>query len=165
MLRSALIALALLISTPAVPETPAVIPVDATARAKFPNDSGPMVDALAYVNKAINAAITPMSDQEHYGVADMWVMAPADGKGDCEDYTLTKIFVLQQAGFDIVGRTRLVAVFVHQKVKGVDSVEGHAILAVRLVSGAIMFLDNRYPEPMTHAELAARGYEIIDWRV
>jgi predicted transglutaminase-like cysteine proteinase len=163
MLRSALLALALLIPAPAVPET--TIPVDAIARAKFPNDSGPMVDALAYVNKAINASITPMSDQEHYGVADMWVMAPADGEGDCEDYTLTKIFVLQQAGFDIVGRTRLVAVFVHQKVKGVDSVEGHAILAVRLVSGAVMFLDNRYPEPMTHAELAARGYEIIDWRV
>src|SRR4249919_3277041 len=85
--------------SPAVPQ--AAIPADTIARAKAPLEDARMVDALAELNRFVNDNIQGTSDQEHYGVPDFWVMVPADGKGDCEDYVLSKIYMLEEAGFPI----------------------------------------------------------------
>lgn len=160
----ALAALVLLVSASppaiAVDPTPKVtIPIDATARTKFPNTAGDLVDALAYVNSIVNASITPISDLEHYGVPDKWVTMPDDDNGDCEDFALTKMEILRQAGYPAVQYARIRGVV----VKLPDRYEGHAILELRMPDGAIMFLDNRFPEPMTRAELVLRGYIFFDW--
>jgi predicted transglutaminase-like cysteine proteinase len=97
---------------------------------------------------------------EHYGVADYWVMLPQDMKGDCEDYALSKLFLLGQAGFPTVTNAKLVGVIVHRK----DGSEGHAILALRLKDGSVVYLDNLNDEPMTRKELVKQGYEFFDWR-
>ncbi|MGA7714135.1 MAG: transglutaminase-like cysteine peptidase [Rhizomicrobium sp.] len=52
---------------------------------------------LITVNHAVNTAITPEDDKTHYGVDDYWTI-PSDGRGDCEDYALTKRRDLLAAG-------------------------------------------------------------------
>jgi predicted transglutaminase-like cysteine proteinase len=143
----------------AVPETPAPVPIDTIARAKFPNEEAAFVDALAEMNRAVNAKMTYELDQDHYGVTDLWVMAPDDAKGDCEDYALTKLFVLGEAGYPIVTNAKLVLVAVHDKGQRF----GHAILAVLMPHGSVAYLDMR-DEPMTRDELVKRGYEFFDWK-
>jgi predicted transglutaminase-like cysteine proteinase len=152
--------LALALSAPAVPQTHITIPVDSVARAKFPRERGEFIDALAEINRFVNTHIEGVSDMEHYGVEDFWVMAPADGKGDCEDYVLTKLFLLQQAGVPVVTNIKIVGVIVH---RGNDR-EGHAVLAVRLPKGEVLYMDNMNPEPMTRKELVRQGYQFFDWR-
>lgn len=147
----------------------AAVPIDLAARAKFPREVAAgragNVDAIAFINAYVNAHMIPVSDQEHYGLSDFWAMAPGDAKGDCEDYALTKLFMLERAGVPVVSSMKLVGVFVHEKDgAGKEVGEGHAILAVRFPSGAVAYLDNRFREPMTRRELAASGYEFFDWR-
>lgn len=140
-------------------QTAVAPPVDSVARAKFPNEDGAIVDVIAGVNGYVNAKMTYTFDQEHYGYGDFWVMAPSDAKGDCEDYALTKLFVLAEMGFPIASDAKIVTVAVHEKGK----TYGHAILAVRLPRGSVAYLDMR-PELMTRQELEARGYEFFDWK-
>lgn len=51
------------------------------------------------INAAVNGAIRPLTDAENYGVAEYWTL-PANGRGDCEDYTLEKYRRLLDAGVD-----------------------------------------------------------------
>ena len=87
---------------------------------------------LVEVNRSINAAIEPATDQEHWGVADRWDY-PTDGKGDCEDYVLLKRKVLVERGFP--RQALLVTVVVDQNG------EGHAVLTVKTDHGDFV-LDN-----------------------
>ncbi len=135
-------------------------PIDAAARAKFPADPPAAIDALSFVNRLVNQVITPMSDQQQYGRADHWVMLPPSMKGDCEDYALSKLAILGESGFPTVRNARIRAVVVHRR--GMKP-EGHAILELRLPSGATVFLDNNSNDLATRADLVARGYEFIDW--
>ena len=165
MLRSVIFALALAFSSPAVPQAPQTPPIDIAARAKFSHDDGAAIDALSYINRVVNDSIQYESDQEHYGTLELWVMFPQDGKGDCEDYALTKMGILSQAGFPIVTNAKMVGVIVHRRAKdGTDDGGGHAILAVLLPSGAVAYLDSMNEELMTREELVREGYEFFDWR-
>lgn len=170
-MKAALLALAsVLMPTPVAsdpaPPVPLVqpakhiaIPIDHVARRKFSRDNAKLVDALAFINALVNATIQPESDEDHYGMLDYWVMAPADGKGDCEDYAITKFLLIENISGQPVNpieQMKLVAVVVFG--------EGHAILAIRLPSGAVMYLDNLNSEPMTRAELLRQGYRFFDWR-
>jgi predicted transglutaminase-like cysteine proteinase len=157
MLRS-LLALSLFAASPVTPQTTAPIPVDTIARTKFPQEDGKIVDALAELNRFVNQGITYQDDMTHYGVNDLWVQVPADSKGDCEDYALTKLFMLQEAGFPTISNTKIVMLIVHTK----QGVLGHAILAVLLPHGAVAYLDLNN-EPMTRPELKAKGYQFFDW--
>ena len=148
------------VAVAAVPQTPMTVPVDHAARAKFPHSDSALVDKLAYVNSFVNGVIVGVSDREHYGVIDLWVQFPPDGKGDCEDVALTKLGLLTNAGVVTVADYKIVTLMVHRK----EGDFGHAILAVRLPDGAVAYLDSLYPEPMTRKELRARGYQFFDWR-
>jgi predicted transglutaminase-like cysteine proteinase len=161
-MRSFVFAASLMFSAPVAqadaPQPKVEIPVDRVARHRFPHDNGKLIDALAFINAVVNAAIQPESDQDHYGVLDYWVMAPADGKGDCEDYAITKFLLIENIDgqpINPVTHMKLVGVMVGQ--------DGHAILAVRLPSGRVMYLDNLNAEPMTRLELQAEGYRFSDW--
>jgi predicted transglutaminase-like cysteine proteinase len=84
------------------------------------------------VNQWVNANITPMSDQEHWGVVDQWDY-PTDGKGDCEDYALLKRKLLIEEG--LPRQALLMTV-----VKDLNN-EGHAVLTVKTSKGDFV-LDN-----------------------
>ena len=85
------------------------------------------------VNARVNAAVTPLTDELHWGTADLWGL-PEDGFGDCEDYQLQKRRMLVAAG--LPRRTLLMTVVVDEKG------EGHAVLLVRTDRGDFV-LDNK----------------------
>jgi predicted transglutaminase-like cysteine proteinase len=88
---------------------------------------------LVRVNKAVNDTIKPLSDLEHWGVAEHWSY-PDDGYGDCEDYVLLKRRMLIEAGWP---RGTLLVTVVRDP-KG----EGHAVLTVTTDKGDYV-LDNQ----------------------
>src|SRR5262249_6455527 len=74
---------------------------------------------LLRINKGVNDTIKPMTDLEHWGVAERWNY-PDDGYGDCEDYVLLKRRMLMQAGWP---RQALLITVVRD-----EQGDGHAVL-------------------------------------
>jgi predicted transglutaminase-like cysteine proteinase len=93
---------------------------------------------LGEINRAINLAITPMSDLAQYGQVDVW-SSPLDtfatGAGDCEDYAIAKFVALRLAG---VSPDDLRIVVMRDTIHG----EGHAVTMARLDQHWLT-LDNR----------------------
>lgn len=104
------------------PSEPAVITLDARSWS-----------LITAVNGTVNAAITPSTDQDHWGVVDRWDY-PADGFGDCEDYQLLKRRYLEEAGLP----RRALRMTVVLDEQGA----GHAVLMVRTDRGDFI-LDNK----------------------
>jgi predicted transglutaminase-like cysteine proteinase len=98
-------------------------------------------ERLDEANRAINAAISYVSDLAQHGEAGRW-SAPlatfATGKGDCEDYAIAKYTALAEAGFP---REKLRLVLVRDRAVGQD----HAVLAAHL-DDHWLILDNRRAE-------------------
>jgi predicted transglutaminase-like cysteine proteinase len=94
---------------------------------------------LGEINRAINLAIRPMSDQAQYGELDVWsspLVTFAHGAGDCEDYAIAKFVALHQAGISL---DNLRIVIVRDNILAED----HALAAARL-DGHWLLLDNRH---------------------
>src|SRR5262249_30921803 len=85
---------------------------------------------LLRINQWVNEAIKPLTDLEHWGVAERWNY-PDDGFGDCEDYVLLKRKLLMQAGWP---RQALLITVVRDK-QG----DGHAVLTVKTDQGEVIF--------------------------
>lgn len=90
-------------------------------------------DLILKTNLDVNAAVTPLSDQEHWGVSESWDY-PDDGYGDCEDYALQKRHLLHEAGMPLTALMITV-------VRDLNN-EGHAVLTVRTDRGDFI-LDNK----------------------
>jgi predicted transglutaminase-like cysteine proteinase len=103
---------------------------------------------LLRVNRWVNEAIKPVTDLEHWGVAEKWSY-PDDGKGDCEDYVLLKRRLLMQAGWP---REALLVTVVRDK-KG----DGHAVLTVKTDKGDFI-LDNQAEEVLLWSDT---GYRFV----
>jgi predicted transglutaminase-like cysteine proteinase len=89
---------------------------------------------LLTVNRQVNQAIKPMSDQAQYGVIEKWTY-PTTGKGDCEDYVLLKKRKLMELGWPMGA---LLITVVRD-----ENNEGHAVLTVR-TDGGDLILDNKH---------------------
>jgi len=76
---------------------------------------------LERVNLWVNTHVKPMTDMDHWGIADRWNY-PDDGYGDCEDYVLLKRRMLIQSGWP---REALLVTVVRD-----NEDEGHAVLTV-----------------------------------
>ena len=100
-------------------------------------DAGPIAltedkwRTLLDVNYTVNTSITPMTDQEIYGVEERWTYPRT--VGDCEDFVLLKRKMLINKGFD---PSDLLITVVLQ-----PNGEGHAVLTVRTDRGDYV-LDN-----------------------
>ncbi|MGK9050993.1 transglutaminase-like cysteine peptidase [Neorhizobium petrolearium] len=100
-------------------------------------DAGPMTltedkwRTLLDVNYTVNSSITPMTDQEIYGVEERWAYPRT--VGDCEDFVLLKRKMLMKKGFH---PSDLLITVVLQ-----PNGEGHAVLTVRSDRGDFV-LDN-----------------------
>ncbi|MBQ0824752.1 transglutaminase-like cysteine peptidase [Microvirga sp. HBU67558] len=85
------------------------------------------------VNEQVNKEILPVTDQDHWGVADRWDF-PDDGLGDCEDIQLLKRRRLTQAGLPQRALRMTVVI---------DEIgAGHAVMMVRTDRGDYI-LDNK----------------------
>jgi predicted transglutaminase-like cysteine proteinase len=85
------------------------------------------------VNRRVNKAVEPMTDQDHLHVADRWDLAE-DGIGDCEDFQLLKRHLLAEAG--LPRRAMRMTVVIDEKG------EGHAVLTLITDRGDLV-LDNK----------------------
>jgi predicted transglutaminase-like cysteine proteinase len=94
---------------------------------------------IGEINRAVNLAIRPVSDERRFGVMDRW-SGPLEtigaGEGDCEDYAIVKLLALHETGIE---RNDLRLVIVQDRVTQTD----HAVAAVRL-DGRWLLLDNRF---------------------
>jgi predicted transglutaminase-like cysteine proteinase len=100
------------------------------------------------IDRQVNAAVTPETDMDHWGVVDRWDY-PIDGKGDCEDYALLKRKILIHQGYP--RQALLITV-----VKDLEG-EGHAILTVKTSRGEFV-LDNLNDRVTAWADT---GYKFI----
>jgi len=88
------------------------------------------------VNHAVNAAIVPMNDLDHWGVPEQWNFGE-DGYGDCEDYALIKRRNLTLLNYPES------ALLITVVIDGAG--EGHAVLTVVTDRGDLV-LDNQRDE-------------------
>lgn len=129
----------------------------ALSRPKFPTEPANVVDVLELINVLVNTSMVYMSDEEQYGVPEKWVWLPESGKGDCEDFALAKLAMLQRAGYPIVSNTKVT----FAKTQGGV---GHAVLEVLLPNGSVAVLDNNFNTLMTREELVrVHGYVFFNW--
>ena len=103
---------------------------------------------LTRINDLVNTTIKPMTDLEHWGVAERWNY-PDDGYGDCEDYVLLKRRMLMEAGWP---RQALLITVVRDKRS-----DGHAVLTVKTDEG-VFILDNQNDEIVLWSE---SGYRFV----
>ncbi len=104
--------------------------------------------AIEDVDRKVNAAVTPETDMDHWGVVDRWDY-PTDGKGDCEDYALLKRKVLIGEGYP----RQALLITVVRDLEG----EGHAILTVKTNRGEFV-LDNLNDKVLPWSDT---GYKFI----
>jgi predicted transglutaminase-like cysteine proteinase len=90
---------------------------------------------LDEINRAVNKLIEPATDNEIYGVNELWTL-PSD-RGDCEDFALLKRRLLMERGWP--ASSLLMTVVRDEKN------EGHAILTARTTQGDFV-LDNKNEE-------------------
>jgi predicted transglutaminase-like cysteine proteinase len=93
---------------------------------------------VGLINRAVDLAIAPTSDEVQWGVADRW-SPPFETlrthRGDCEDYAIVKYLALLQAG---LSRDDVKIVILRNLLPRED----HAVVAAR-VDGGWLILDNR----------------------
>ena len=93
---------------------------------------------VGLINRAVDLAIRPVSDEAQWGVPDHWsppFETLRSGRGDCEDYAIVKYLALLEAGFSKDDVKILI-------LKNVFPSEDHAVAAVR-VNDQWLILDNR----------------------
>jgi predicted transglutaminase-like cysteine proteinase len=93
---------------------------------------------VGLINRAVNLAITPTSDEAQWGVDDRWsppLETLQTHRGDCEDYAIVKYAALLEAGFS---RDDMKIVILRNFIRNED----HAVLAAR-VDGEWLILDDR----------------------
>jgi len=93
---------------------------------------------VGLINRAVDLAINPASDEAQWGVSDRW-SAPFEtlgsNRGDCEDYALVKYLALRAAG---ISQDDVKIVILRNAFPDED----HAAVAAR-VDGEWLILDNR----------------------
>jgi predicted transglutaminase-like cysteine proteinase len=93
---------------------------------------------VGLINRAVDLAITPTSDEVQWGVVDRW-SPPFETlqtrRGDCEDYAIVKYVALLQAGLS-PDDVKIVI------LRNLLPKEDHAAVAAR-VDGQWLILDNR----------------------
>jgi predicted transglutaminase-like cysteine proteinase len=93
---------------------------------------------VGLINRAVDLAITPTSDEAQWGVADHWsppFETLQSHRGDCEDYAIVKYVALLRAGLSH-DDVRIVI------LQNILPKEDHAVVAAR-VDGQWLILDNR----------------------
>lgn len=110
--------------------------------------SYPDIADLQRVNSEVNA-LPYVSDPLRYDSPDFWARIGPEG-GDCEDYALGKLHRLLKLGWPIY-KLRLACCHV-------ETGEYHAVLAVDLLGGGHVVLDNRQEQVQTLEALRRVGY-------
>lgn len=140
--------------------------VSAIRRVSGSNQS--FMELVRSVNHAVNSQIRYRPDNETSGKVDHWAL-PAEtllrGTGDCEDYAILKMAMLEQAGVPAKSMSVLV-------LKDTDRQLYHAVLTIRTNAGflildnvrnAVLF-DHDIPQYAPLFSVSAKGNHIYGYR-
>jgi predicted transglutaminase-like cysteine proteinase len=119
-------------------------------------------EELERINKEVNRDIKYEYDEKQYGTADFWTVVEGKGKGDCDDYSLTKIVrLVDETEWD---RENLsIAVCYVEGANGqVGKGGGHAVCVARTDRGDFV-LDNRHKKVMAYDKLPYRWVMMEDY--
>jgi predicted transglutaminase-like cysteine proteinase len=105
-------------------------------------------EELAAINTLVNRNITPVPDQELYGVVERWTYPVTSG--DCEDYALLKRRMLMEHGWP--AGALLITVVTD------ENGDGHAVLTVRTSKGDLI-LDNKNSKILAWNKVPYRFYK------
>jgi len=97
-------------------------------------------ETIANVNAQVNSEHEYETDQSGYGVGEHWAIMEAGDRGDCEDFALTKMQELIDAGYD----AKNLQMAWGQTETGGD----HAFLIIQTSNRGTLVLDNRYQSVM-----------------
>lgn len=111
----------------------------------------PRMQLADAINGQVNREMTYQSDQEQYGQSDRWVINPVSGKGDCEDYALTKMFKLADAKIPS-----------HVMMCALPSGTWHSVTVLH-DDGQRWVLDNIRPYPVPFDEYNCKLWFIADF--
>jgi predicted transglutaminase-like cysteine proteinase len=92
---------------------------------------------VGLINRAVDLAISPMSDEAQWGISDHWsnpLETLHSNAGDCEDYAIVKYAALLAAGFS---KDAVKIVILRKRLPDED----HAVVAV-WVDDQWLILDN-----------------------
>ncbi len=95
-------------------------------------------DRIDRINRWVNAHVRFADDRTRFHVADRWATVNetlTTGQGDCEDYAIAKMKLLEAAG---LSPHDLYLVIANDLVRRAD----HAVLVVRNDNGRLVVLDN-----------------------
>jgi predicted transglutaminase-like cysteine proteinase len=95
-------------------------------------------ERIGVINRAVNLAIRPVSDETQWGIPDRWsepLETLDSNSGDCEDYAIVKYAALLAAGLP---KDAVKVVILRNRLPNED----HAVVAV-LVDHQWLILDNR----------------------
>lgn len=99
------------------------------------------MEAIRQVNQWVNRQVSYVEDRDLFGKADFWAGARTTlklGKGDCEDFALTKMQLLASAG---IARKDMFLTIARDRSRNAD----HAVLVVK-IDGRFVVLDNATDE-------------------
>jgi predicted transglutaminase-like cysteine proteinase len=119
----------------------------------LPGSSAPIVltkeryAALEEVNRTVNQTMWPTTDEDLYGVRDLWTLAY--GAGDCEDLAIRKRHELIGRGWPAGA---LLLTIGHDNLN-----DGHAWLTVKTTTGNLV-LDSRNDDILAAADVPYRPY-------
>ena len=100
------------------------------------------------VNRQVNSEHDYLTDKSGYGVGDYWTIMEEGDAGDCEDFALTKMQALIDAGFSAAN---LQLAWCYD-----ETGTAHAVLIIQTVNRGTLVLDNRYEAVMQIANVPYR---------
>lgn len=114
----------------------------------------PREEQLIAVNNWVNHTLAVADDRDIYGLTDHWASIEesfARGRGDCEDFAIAKMQLLEASGFS---REDLYLAVLKDEIRHVD----HAVLAVR--EGNDFWILDSQTDKLVRSEYV-RGYRPI----
>ncbi|MGE5566478.1 MAG: transglutaminase-like cysteine peptidase [Parcubacteria group bacterium] len=114
----------------------------------------PREEQLVAVNSWVNHTLGVADDRDIYGLSDHWASIEesfARGRGDCEDFAIAKMQLLEASGFS---REDLYLAVLKDEIRHMD----HAVLAVR--DGADFWILDSQTDKLMRSEYV-RGYRPV----
>jgi predicted transglutaminase-like cysteine proteinase len=107
-------------------------------------------EQIRQIQYFVNNAFEPESDLSGYGIGEYFAImyAPGVDTGDCEDYALTKMHLIIEAGILPAKNLQLIFCNVIGEISG-----GHVVAGIQTTNFGFIILDNRYDELMPKAAL------------
>lgn len=121
-----------------------------------------LYDQLEDINKKVNKDITYEVDATLHERVDYWTVVEGKGRGDCDDYALTKIKrLVEETEWDRENLSIGIC-YVEDSRGRVGKGEGHAVAIARTDRGDFV-LDNRHRKVMAYDKLPYRWIAMEDY--